>query len=215
MLPYLEQNQLEIGIENSYRRSKDPFDSVIHTLMQQPVPAFACPSDGRTSRLQFARGIPVALTNFVAVSGQDFRAEDGVFYIASRTRHADIHDGLSSTLIFAERPPSRDMFFGWWYAGEGYTHKGALDSFVGSKEINNYTETEIAFPCEIGPYRIRSRRLVDPDSQCGVFHYWSLHADGFGVARADGSTGWMSYGVDSEVLVSLSTRAGGEVASAE
>jgi hypothetical protein len=39
---------------------------------------------------------------------------NGVIYESSRTRIVDITDGTGNTVLVGERPPSRDLFWGWW-----------------------------------------------------------------------------------------------------
>src|SRR5215831_8985014 len=68
------------------------------------------------------------LTDYLAVTGtmtfvgrpDTGRARppcDGVIYESSRTRIADITDGTSTTVLVGERPPSPDLFYGWWTWG--------------------------------------------------------------------------------------------------
>jgi hypothetical protein len=61
------------------------------------------------------------------VNGFSAAYNDGVLYLDSRTSFADIHDGISNTLLIGERPPSADLILGWWYAGWGQNKDGERD----------------------------------------------------------------------------------------
>lgn len=121
------------------------------------------------------------------------------------TRVADVQDGTSNTLLVGERPPSRDLYYGWWYAGAGQppNQNGTCDVIMGVNELN----TSIG-ACSPGPYKFSSG-IVSND--CDQFHYWSMHEGGCNFLFADGSVHFLSYGMDPATVTALATRAGGEV----
>ncbi len=116
LLPYVEQNSLHAAIEKSYALSPSPFNTAVHQQFSTPVIHFACPSDERSLTSQFTRGeILVGLTNYVGVSGVTSVRKDGCLFVDSKVRYGDVTDGLSNTLLMAERPASFDAWIGWWY----------------------------------------------------------------------------------------------------
>src|SRR5262249_50955323 len=46
---------------------------------------------------------------------------------------ASISDGSSNTLMVGERPPSQDLFYGWWFAGAGFDGSGVGDITLGAR----------------------------------------------------------------------------------
>ena len=48
----------------------------------------------------------------------------------------DITDGTSNTLAVGERPPSKDLYYGWWFAGAGYDNNGTGDVTLGARETS-------------------------------------------------------------------------------
>src|SRR5262249_15293423 len=112
-----------------------------------PQYVYQCPADNRVLVASYVPGQPgqpptltLAFTTFLGVSGIDYKTKDGLFFPKSRVRFADITDGLSNTLMVGERPPSKDLVFGWWFAGAGQPDKltstGSSDVVLGVNEIN-------------------------------------------------------------------------------
>ncbi|HLJ94859.1 MAG TPA: DUF1559 domain-containing protein [Gemmataceae bacterium] len=182
----------------------------------ESVPLFVCPSERR------ARGLYAdpdgsarqALTDYLAVTGtMTFRGNpltpwarpkcDGVIYESSRTRLADITDGTSNTMLVGERPPSLDLFWGWW-------SWSAFDASLGVR--NTYAVYETA--AEDSPVLCRSffpeNYRPGDNTNCDTHHFWSQHPGGGNWLFADGSVRFLPYQANA-VLPALATRAGGEV----
>lgn len=128
--------------------------------------------------------------------------------IRSKIRIADITDGVSNTILVGERPPSRDMEYGWWFAGAGYDNCGVQDVVMGARAYNGAR----ALGCTpvtnwVG---LRAGKLT---VDCDQAHYWSMHSGGANFCFCDGSTKFLTYAADT-VLPALSTRAGGETVDA-
>ncbi len=208
LLPYVEQKPLWDLTTAAYAQSRDPFVSPPHTGLATPVEVFGCPLDDRTRTAQFARSKRwVALTSYVGVLGTDLLHPNGVLYVGSKTRLSDISDGTSTTIMVGERPPSNDMWYGWWYAGVGQLQTGSPDMLLGVREVN--TGGYQNWFCAAGPYTFTAGRLSD---QCSVFHYWSLHPGGSQFLCADGSVHFLSYSAVA-LLPALATRSGRESVS--
>ena len=164
-------------------------------------------SDGQTAFIKVATtddNITAAFTYYLGNSGQHSGKKDGILYLDSKVRIADISDGLSQTILIGERPPSPDHHFGWWYAGVGQQRDGSADYLLGVRETN---QSFRAPTCPKNGYDFRNGNLND---MCDTFHFWSLHNGGAHFAFADGSVRFLSYSAN-EILPALATRAGGEV----
>ena len=209
LLPYLEQDALWQRIETAFRSDPAPLTFYGHPahadLLKTPVRAFACPADGRAAGPQVANGVSVAFTSYLGNSGRNHIQKDGVLYTDSKTRHADITDGLSNTLMIGERPPAGDFRVGWWYRGWGLYEDGTGETVLGVRERNFTSDYR---SCPPGPYSFADDRTANP---CAVFHFWSLHGGGAHWALCDGSVRFVRYAA-ADTLTALSTRAGGEPA---
>lgn len=178
------------------------------------ISTFQCPSDPDSGVLHATHHFGnVACTNYLGVAGLDYEREDGVLHYDSRIRAADISDGLSTTLIVGERPPSPDFWYGWWYVGMRRWASGNGDCYLGVRERKYpagpdvHTEVE---DCPPGPYQFEAGQR---GRQCDVFHFWSHHPGGAGFAMADGSVHFIGYGAN-EIMPALATRNGSEVVGA-
>src|SRR5207253_1189906 len=118
------------------RADRSPFHNPPHVNLSRVVSTYTCPTDGRTRTPGVAHGLPVAFTSFVGVEGKNQLDHGGVLFHSSKINFAGITDGTSNTLMVGERPPSADLWFGWWYAGEGQSKDGSADMLLGSNERN-------------------------------------------------------------------------------
>ncbi len=204
-LPFLEQEALWQQSLQAFARDKF-FQTPPHRpVLERVVPAFACPSDGRALAPWDFGVFRVAFTSYQGVAGTDHTRRDGVFYLDSRVRLADLLDGTSNTVAVGERPHSADSALGWWYAGWGQSKDGSAEMVLGVRERNVHARYA---SCGRGPFRFTLGRT---ENVCDLFHFWSLHPGGAHFLFGDGSVRFLSYSADS-VLPALATRSGGEVA---
>lgn len=185
-----------------------------HHHLGTVVKEFTCPADPRLRRPHDfhstleGRIISVAFTSYLGVLGIRQTRNDGVLFYNSRIRFGDIEDGLSTTVMVGERPPSAWFNAGWWYAGSGMDQRGTGDMVLGVSEINTYPPAYyFRGPCDFGPYEFQPGKLT---YQCDQFHFWSIHPGGGHFLFADGSTRFLRY-TAKDVLYDLATRAGKEL----
>jgi prepilin-type N-terminal cleavage/methylation domain-containing protein/prepilin-type processing-associated H-X9-DG protein len=201
-----------------------------------PVKIYICPSEPRNLVVVYEplpNNLPLAIafTDYLGVDGiqgQDadpggaFPAGDKSGILVSSNRHkkhkvniASITDGTTNTLMVGERPPSADMFYGWWFAPGGFDGSGVGDISLGAREIvyaaniatilpGNYTGT-----CPLTKVGFQPGGIND---NCDQVHFWSWHPGGANWLWGDGSARFISYQMN-EVLPQLCTRNGGEVVS--
>ena len=193
------------------------------------IPLFGCPSDGRTL---LAQRVPagansywaeVALTAYLGVAGENGRGtsslipgRNGIIIYQGRVKMADITDGTSNTMMVGERPPSRDMIFGWWFAGAGFDSSGLGDVNLGARSIEyarSSTTSSAGSPCRSAPANWVGLRPGKIDEDCDQAHFWSLHSGGANFLFGDGSTRFVAYSAD-RVLPALCTINGQEVVNA-
>ena len=120
-----------------------------------------------------------------------------------------ITDGLSNTLAFAERPPTPDLQWGWALRGSPN-----LDTLIWARYVVPPDTTSIATTDESGapcPFPMFFQAPKSPPSRCDGYHSWSFHSGGANWALADGSVRFFSYSAGTTTIISMSTRAGGEV----
>lgn len=205
VLPYIEQDAVANESQIEFAAQPNAFRPYPHATQYAVVRLFACPSDDRVREAQWThQNRIVALTSYVGNVGSDYRAKNGVLFADSATTFGFITDGTSNTLLFGERPPSADFWYGWWYAGFGQNGEGAPDSLLGAAEFNdgaNYLEG-----CGPGPHRFGPGKFRD---MCATLHYWSPHPGGANFAMADGSVRFITYSA-ADLLPKLATRAGAE-----
>jgi prepilin-type processing-associated H-X9-DG protein len=204
ILPQVEQESLWGEAISAFANDKW-FESPPHQpILGHVLPIFTCPSDSRTDQPWDFPGFQVALTSFLGNEGRDQIHKDGVLFLDSHIKFADITDGLSNTLMVGERPPSADGHLGWWYAGSGLSYDGSADTVLGVREWNANQSG-----CRPGPSSYSPGQI---DNQCDCLHYWSLHPGGANFLFCDGSVHFIGY--DSAPLMpALATRAGHEAVS--
>jgi prepilin-type N-terminal cleavage/methylation domain-containing protein/prepilin-type processing-associated H-X9-DG protein len=208
ILPFVEQQSLHDQAVSDYGSSPFPFAG--HVGMQTVVDLYQCPSELDAGELHWTHeNRLVASTSYLGVNGTDWEKRDGVFFLDSAIRFADIGDGTSNTLMIGERPASPDFWYGWWYAGFGQQGTGSCDMLLGVRErkapplpgVTTYLED-----CPDGPYQFEAGKH---GRQCDTLHFWSYHPGGAVFALCDGSVRLISYDAN-EIMPALATRDGGE-----
>ena len=181
------------------------------------VNIYTCPADGRTLQIWNDTGdhLTIAFTSYLGVAGAsgDFNNISankqllGMFYYRSSMRLTDVTDGLSNTLMAGERPPSADLYYGWWFAGAGWDGSGVGDVVLGSTELGYAA----SLGCPASKVGLQQGRVNDP---CDQVHFWSLHAGGANFVRGDGSVRMIPYYAN-KVFPPLCTAQNGEIQSSD
>jgi prepilin-type N-terminal cleavage/methylation domain-containing protein/prepilin-type processing-associated H-X9-DG protein len=180
------------------------------------VKTLICPSDNRQDFTlpgsQWGGVGDVAFTGYVGIAGSAEGNEaynggksDGILYWRSKTRFADITDGTSNTLMVGERPPSKDLYYGWWFAGAGWDGSGVGDVVMGARTYG-YASSLGCSSIYVG---LRTGSL---QNACDQSHFWSIHPNGANFLLGDGSVRFVNVSNDT-VLPALASRNGGEVAN--
>ncbi len=203
ILPFVEQNAIWEQIKLDFSRQPLFWEGPRHVSESMVVHVFVCPAEERVSALVLPENAQVAFSHYLGVAGIASPAENGCLFYRSRVRFADITDGLSSTLLVGERPPSPDNRFGWWYAGTGQMLDGSADMHLGVREYISTFRAPMCHRTDAG------FRPGTPDDMCDAFHFWSRHPGGASFLFADGSVRFLNYSAD-PILPALATRAGGE-----
>jgi prepilin-type N-terminal cleavage/methylation domain-containing protein/prepilin-type processing-associated H-X9-DG protein len=222
ILPYLEQDNLWIQADTWARGTTTAAQwwpwgdgsSPANPVLGEIVKTYTCPADTRqfwtAPGSTFGFNGNVAFTGYLGVGGISADKTNygnaqqlGVLFWTSTTRTSDITDGTSLTLMVGERPPSQDLFYGWWFAGAGWDGSGVGDVVLGAREYNYAAH----LGCSSSDVGFQQGDLNNP---CDQVHFWSLHPGGGNFLMADGSARFLSYTANA-VLPQLATRQGGEV----
>ncbi|ADB15290.1 protein of unknown function DUF1559 [Pirellula staleyi DSM 6068] len=232
LLPFIEQG----NAYNAYDQTKNWSDPVNLAVTSKQIPGFLCTSTPDPKRLD---GLPeaspwaanlVAVTDYSPTIGVDQRlvtaglvdfAGDGVLTKNGQPRLADITDGTSNTLLYAEsagRPnlyrrgklignlPNRRVNAGGWA-------RPASDFSLDGSSLDGAT---LPGPCPINCTNGEDVGSASfPHSYYGsegTAEAYSFHPSGINVALADGSVRFLSSSINIREFAKLVTRAQGEVA---
>jgi len=248
ILPFIEQEGVSAGITGEYQRIYYPWGFAPdgaqgpHQGLGTGVPIYKCAYDTRiliNPAVDFGAGytVPIAFTSYLGNSGTICGADDGILFEGSAVRLPMISDGASNTLLAGERPPSSDLWYGWWYAGVGYPDPtqvnevatdttiilhyggqiGVGDVVLGVRETRY--ATDLYGPPDpaaaVGGGNCSQKvnfQFGDLDNHCDQIHFWSQHFGGSNFLFADGSVHFLTYDANA-ILPALATRAGGEAES--
>jgi prepilin-type N-terminal cleavage/methylation domain-containing protein/prepilin-type processing-associated H-X9-DG protein len=184
------------------------------------VKTLICPADTREAyaisgtQAGIYPGSGVAFTGYLGVGGvqgdesyEGLGQSQGILYWKSHTRITDITDGTSNTAMVGERPPSQDLYYGWWFAGAGYDGSGDGDVVLGATPYRY--ASSLGCSANYAHYQPPHTPIfADP---CDQVHFWSPHTGGSNFLFGDGSVHFLPYSVSDSLMIPLSTRNGGEV----
>ena len=124
---------------------------------------------------------------------------DGIFYVRSKTRFADVTDGLANTIFVSEVPDSGGTAIGQFSAGAD-----RRVVFSGGADSNP--------PTEMSEFLIAAE-TNDPINGGAEEAAGSWHPGGAQFLMGDGSVQFLSENMDMTTYRAMSTRSGGEAVS--
>jgi prepilin-type processing-associated H-X9-DG protein len=208
LLPFIEQEAL-------YQRGQSSDYSVFWSVPATTVPLYLCPADAHAATPWESKKAEYsyALTSYLGVLGSSPTvglSGDGVFggnfdkYVGFHpVRLTDITDGISTTLMVGERPPSLNGYWGWWW---GDIYETSLWAVADRYPVTDQNDDGTGDPCPARSY-FSPGDLAD---DCHVNHFWSFHAGGGNWLMCDGSVHFMTYSAGTTIIPVMATRDGGE-----
>lgn len=219
ILPYMEQSPKYETIDFSHphcgQQMVDLQAAGLPDPTSEPIPILMCPSDpasGRSVLTGPSGPLPnsgncgvLYPSNYLGMAGSNdgnitgtyagcggITEGNGMLYSLSRTRYAGVVDGTSQTILFGERAIPENLGWGW--------------PICGGHECEHYTSSTLGV--------FKGNHSL-PEYFTHLQHYWSWHPGGCSVALVDGSIRFVSYEIDYNTYLALSTRAGSDITGSE
>lgn len=219
ILPQMEQGPIFDAIN---------FDLPVHypgneTARLTRIGSYLCPSDFVRPAVPVrdetnqATIVEVGTSNYVGVYGtgeiEDAPGRgDGVFFRNSRVRVGDIRDGTSQTIAVGER--SHNLSYVTWTGRVDGGWLFTTSSIEGGTNTFN-PGSEEAFTMILGPVGHEDPPRTPNNPRAHVEDFWTRHRGGANFLFGDGSVRFVKDGIGHQVFLSLATRSGGEVISAD
>jgi prepilin-type N-terminal cleavage/methylation domain-containing protein len=199
------------GTYESWLREITAFVEQPNARVQDAVRAFGCPADPRGP----AYTVPdYGFTWYVGAYPSPGREFDGILVDDSKLKKpftvapGDVGDGLSNTVLLAERPPAADGQLGWWDSRccleDGHSAARGNNKIYSSGQFGKCPKV-----ATYGPGNV--------DDNCSFNAPWSFHAGGGYFCMGDGSVRPITYAAGNQpvgsvtLLEALASRGGKEV----
>ena len=199
------------GSYESWLRQIAPLIEQPNARVQDAIKIFGCPADPRGQDYR----IPTyGFTWYVGVYSNPDSENNGVLVDDAKLKTPlrigteSIRDGLSNTILLAERPPPADGKWGWW--DTACCPEDTLSQIRGQPKI--YSSSEFGNCGK--PAIFQSGKVQD---NCYFNAIWSLHSSGGNFCLADGSVRTISFASGNRlagsttILEALTSRSGGEI----
>jgi prepilin-type N-terminal cleavage/methylation domain-containing protein/prepilin-type processing-associated H-X9-DG protein len=187
--------QIEEG--NAYRKfdiAAGAYAATNQAVRQHNIPLLMCPSDPMVHR-----GEEIAHASYVGCNHSTEAPIDannnGLLFLNSKIRFADILDGSSHTLLLGEAPIAKDSL--GWVSGT----RATLRNCSGIPNPN-------FFSANGNPALVPDNNEVD---SLHVGSFGSSHTGGANFVLADGAVRFISQSIDPQALEQLGNRADGEM----
>jgi prepilin-type N-terminal cleavage/methylation domain-containing protein len=203
------------GSYESWIREVTTYFEQSKARVQDAIPIIGCPADPRGVNYT----VPAyGFTWYVGVYSNPDTVNNGILVDDAKSKGIlriaplVVTDGLSNTILLAERPPPDDGKWGWW--DTACCIEDTLSPIQGERKP--YSSSKKGNCPEPATYRTGT---VDDD--CMFNSIWSLHHAGGYFCMGDGSVRNISYTAgnrrigSSTLLELLTSRSGGEVIAAE
>jgi prepilin-type N-terminal cleavage/methylation domain-containing protein len=200
------------GTTNTWMGLINPYIEQNFTTGGLDVKMFQCPSDPRYAQ-QWGTGSgngfndQWGMTWYAATHSTDTSfpgtygtngTDDGVVstYPGANTsqslfpgyRVTDIIDGTSNTIMVAERPPTSDLYWGWW------DYPSCCDALTPARRTSSFWGGGCAAPWpNYGAFTV-------PYNDCSFDSPWSNHPSGALMLRADGSVSMLAYAIGNTIV---------------
>jgi prepilin-type N-terminal cleavage/methylation domain-containing protein len=174
------------------------------------IKSILCPSDLHVNTPWNGAGFGAwGVTSYAAVHSRDGKDDGAISFFSyvsmsippAGRRVTDITDGTSNTIAVAERPPSPDLFWGWWDYPSPWDAQTAAVYTNGSWWLDGAVYADSGdpgyIPCQFPSVFGRDR---DFNNQCSFNAPWSGHTGGANMLNADGSVRFLSYSVGSTTI---------------
>jgi prepilin-type N-terminal cleavage/methylation domain-containing protein/prepilin-type processing-associated H-X9-DG protein len=186
-------NRWTNGSFEGWLRQIAPHFEQSSTRTQDAIALLGCPMDPRGPTYS----IPTyGFTWYAGVFSNRKSFNDGIIVDDSRLNYKltvtmrAVTDGLSNTILIAERPPAADGLMGWWdspWEGDAIAPVRGDRSIVSSSSFGNCPS--------VATYRIGNYQ-----DQCMFNSVWSNHSSGGNVCFGDASVRQLSYTVGNQSL---------------
>jgi prepilin-type processing-associated H-X9-DG protein len=209
LLPYIEQDPLFAQSLAALRADPFTYHDPPHVGAHTVIRLYCCPSDSRLTEAHVdPDGFLTAFSTYMGIGGANAAVDGDGFFGRVGLRLGDVHDGLSNTIMIAERPPPDNWLAGRWYSSFSDT-QWTYFRYRGPDQVMwAYYPASWSFAADCsGPFRFGPGRTNNP---CDRWHFWSLHSGGANFAFCDGSVRFLPYAAE-PFIVPLATCNGGEV----
>ena len=233
ILPYLEQGNLydTIDIENKWTLINGGTEENMAALGVY-IEVFQCPSSSipRSQYDPLTDSERVPCSYLACASGlnnresgdkpwcgmaayETYPESDGIMFMNSDTRLAEITDGLSNTILLGETLPDQELF------NEDYSgNPQKVDHwYIGSRELSFYPEIGSFNSAEVSECvgstacPINSIKIPESPANDKELSFASSHLGGVNMGFADGSVRFIRETVDPEPWSAVGSRSNGEV----
>ncbi len=233
ILPYIDAGNLydTLDVEDFWAEATTSTPGNTKAL-EQVLPVFLCPSAAiEPSQFDASMGANRVYSCYLACASglrdreagdlpwcgmnryEGYPESDGIFFMNSAVRHAEITDGTSHTVLIGETLPDQDFFdidfsdnvqkVDHWIIGSSEMRNYPMALTTGSNEVSECLGSTACPP--------NSLRLPDAPIDHKELCFGSAHSAGMNISFADGHISFLADTIDLGIYSALGTRAGGEL----